>query len=365
MKRLAIEVMTLGLERGNDYAINVGKFTLGSYLVRSGEFEKGIKYLIAADKYFEKVENYIVETQVLNEIGNGYQLWGRLLDAEKYYLKSLKAGKKTDDPGWHIMAEVNLGKAYINMGKYDKASALLQHFKNQALKMKKYEAVANAYAYLGLNENFKNNLALSTEYYQKSADYGFRSKDKSMIANAYTNLAIVHFENENMEKSLECFKKALDLRLETNDPRQISEAYFNLGGYFIELGKHDLALDYYRECMEWSQKNNLLKEQMEVTFAIAEVYKLENNFKKALDITEQYASLQERYYKKMAFDRSEDAGKLSFLDNLETVRKAESQEESLRQIIDNNRYKNIVIYFVLSVFIIAMLVLLFYRKKIN
>jgi hypothetical protein len=35
----------IGMESENDFAINVGKRSLGSYLIRTGKQDEGIKYL--------------------------------------------------------------------------------------------------------------------------------------------------------------------------------------------------------------------------------------------------------------------------------------------------------------------------------
>ncbi len=117
LKSDAVQIMMMGYDGKNDFAINTGKRSLGSYLIRTGQQLKGIYYLKAANIYFEKRENFVLQTEILNEIGNGYLNNGKPIEAEKYYLKSLKCGKNSPDPTSAFLAEVNLAQAYVNSEK--------------------------------------------------------------------------------------------------------------------------------------------------------------------------------------------------------------------------------------------------------
>lgn len=361
----AVELLIIGLENKNNFAINVGKRSLGSYLIRTGETERGLNYLKSANSYFEERQNYLIQTEVLNELGNGYLYAGKPVLAEKYYLKSLKCGKNSPDPTSAFLAEANLAQAYINLRNYDKAEAYLQHYKTACLKIGKLESVANAYAHLGQIALIDKKHALAKEYFQKSAGFGFKSKSKALIAHAYNNMAIAFFEENKVDSSLAYFQKALDIRLKTKNAKSISESYYNIGGLYVELKQFDKALDYYVLCENYSKSKKLLKEEMDVNLAISDMYKQQKKFDLALVYSERYSDLLEKYYGELSIEQTENHEVLQLLEEMETSNRNESYEERMNQALNNQKYHTYLLYAALAIFVLALILLFIYRRKIN
>ena len=365
LKSDAIQILMIGLEGKNDFAINTGKRSLGSYLIRTGQQLKGIQYLKSANTYFEKRENFVVQTEILNEIGNGYLNNGKPIEAEKYYLKSLKCGKNSTDPTSAFLAEVNLAQAYIYSGNDDKAEAILQHYKTESLKRNKFEAVSSAYALLGTIAENKKNVPLAKEYYRKSADFGFKSKATSLIAQAYNNMAIVFFQENELERSLEYFQKALDLRLQTKNSKSISESYYNLGDYYNLSKVYDKAIEYFLICKDYSKNKILVKEELDAILAISEVYKTQNKWELAYQEMAKVVALQKKYFSELATEQTADNELLESLDQIEVDSKNESYEAKLIATIDSEKYHTNILYAVFAFALIALTLLVFYRKKIS
>lgn len=361
----AFEILFLGLENKNNFAINVGKRSLGSYLIRTGETEKGLTYLKSSNSYFEEREDYLIQTEILNELGNGYLYSGKPVLAEKYFLKSLKCGKNSPDPTSAFLAEANLAQAYINLRNYDKAEAYLQHYKTECIKIGKLESVANAYAHLGQIALIRKKHALAKEYFQKSAGFGFKSKSKALIAHAYNNMAIAYFEESKTDSSLAYFQKALELRLKTKNAKSISESYYNIGGLYVELKQFDKALDYYILCENYSKSKKLLKEEMDVNLAISDMYKMQKNYEKALVYSERYSDLLEKYYSELAIEQTENHDVLQLLEEMELANRNDSYEARINEQLNNQKYHMYLLYAALVVFVLALIFLGIYKKKIN
>jgi tetratricopeptide (TPR) repeat protein len=361
----AFEMLFLGLENKNNFAINVGKRSLGSYLIRTGEADKGLSYLKSSNSYFEEREDYLIQTEVLNELGNGYLYAGKPVMAEKYFLKSLKCGKNSPDPTSAFLAEANLAQAYIYLQNYDKAEAYLQHYKLECLKIGKLESVANAYAFLGQIALIRRKHALAKEYFLKSAGFGIKSKSKVLVAHAYNNIAIAYFEERKMDASLAFFQKALELRLKTKNAKSICESYYNIGGLYVELKHYDKALDYYTRCENYSKSNNLLKEAMDVNLAISEMYKLQKNFEKALVYSERYSDLLERYYSELSFDHTENQDNFHLLEDMERENGNENYETKMNEQLNKQKYHSYLLYAATILFVLAFIFVTFYKQKIN
>lgn len=364
LKLDGLHIYRLGVKGGNPFAIHVGKRSLGSYLIRTGNQEKGIEYLKAANAYFTKKENYILQTETLNEIGNGYLYFSKPRVAEKYYLKSLKCGKKSPDPTSAFLAEVNLAQAYIDMGNTTKATAILNHYKNQAKKMKKLESVSNAYALLGAIQSGKGKFSLSKELFRKSAYYGFASNAIAQIAHAYTNMAIVYFQEANQKEALNYFNKSLEIRLKTKNVRSISESYFNLGEYYSGIGDVQTAALYYEKCQDYCKENNLLKEEMEVLLSLINIDKIAKNFEIAVQKMEGYIALQKKYYSEVSELNTRDRDIIEIVESLEREEFDKKEAQKLEESIAAQRFQKYVLYAIFSLCAIALVLLAFYRKKI-
>lgn len=364
LKLDGLHIYRLGVKGGNPFAMHVGKRSLGSYLIRTGNQEKGIEYLKAANFYFAKKENYILQTETLNEIGNGYLYFSKPRVAEKYYLKSLKCGKKSPDPTSAFLAEVNLAQAYIDMGNTTKATAILNHYKNQAKKMKKLESVSNAYALLGAIQSGKGKFSLSKELFRKSAYYGFASNAIAQIAHAYTNMAIVYFQEGNQKEALNYFNKSLEIRLKTKNVRSISESYFNLGEYYSGIGDVQTAALYYEKCQAYCKENNLLKEEMEVLLSLINIDKMADNFEIAVQKMEGYIALQKKYYSEVSALNTRDRDIIEIVESLEREEFDKKEAQKLEESIAAQRFQKYVLYAIFSLCAIALVLLAFYRKKI-
>ena len=364
LKLDALHIYRLGVQGGNSFAIHVGKRSLGSYLIRIGNQEKGIEYLKAANFYFAKKENYILQTETLNEIGNGYLYFSKPRIAEKYYLKSLKCGKKSPDPTSVFLAEVNLAQAYIDMGNTTKAIAILNHYKQQVKKMKKLESVSNAYALLGAIQSGKGKFSLSKELYRKSAYYGFASNAIAQIAHAYTNMAIVYFQEGNQQEALNYFNKSLEIRMKTKNVRSISESYFNLGEYYSEIGDFQAAAAYYKKCKAYCEENNLLKEEMEALLSLIKIDKTAKNFEIAVQKMEEYNALQKKYYSEVSNLKTRDREIIEIVESLDKAEYDKNEAQKRAERIASEKFQKYLLYSIFTLCIIALVILAIYRKKI-
>ncbi|MES2800098.1 MAG: tetratricopeptide repeat protein [Bacteroidota bacterium] len=367
LRQVAIELIVLGNEANNLPAIAIGKRALGSSLIRSGEPEKGLTYLKDALSFFRKTGDKTIETEILSEIGNGYLNSGQPIKAENFYLQSLKAGQESDDKTAKFMAEINLAQAYIQMKSFKKASAYLLHYKGECLKLGRLESVGSAYSLLGRIAEEEGKIPLATEYYQKSVDFGKRSKSKNQMAHALNNLAIVYFRENKSDSSLILFQQALKLRQEVGNARFIAESFFNIGGLYHELKEYSKALEYYQISLDFAKQKNLKREEMDAMMAMIEVHKATGDNNKVVPLYEQYIKLQELFYTDQSNKNMEENEVLVTIDQLEQDRKSLEGEARFQRMEQFNRTKWKMVYAAVGFLAISILgiVLLRSRRKKN
>jgi len=290
LKEDAFETIRRGVEEEDDYAIAVGKRSLGTYLARSGSTEKSLIYLEDATTYFLKEGDLQLAAETLNELGNAYQLAGRLTDASKAYLNSIQAGRRSSDPTAVFLAEINLAQAYLELNDTTRAYALVQDYKRKSASFNKWEAVANAYAVLGKIAQGQGKNDLSVEFFQKSAFFGLKSKAFSIRGQALNNLAIVKFADGNNTDAEDLFKEALKLRKQAGAVNAIAESQFNLALFYEQTDRIQKAIFWYQEAIAFAIKHNLSKELQESATALSDLYANQGNWKEANDVLKKLSS---------------------------------------------------------------------------
>ena len=365
LRHLSFSLILEGVEKRNDFATAVGKRSLGSVMIRTGEADKGIDFLKQSLHYFKQIGDMALVTETLNEIGNGYFNKGVPLEAEKYYLRSLKAGKESPDPTSIFLAEINLGQVYIGMKNFDKAIAVIQHYKNESLKNGKMESVSSAYALLGTIEQKRINIPLAMEYFQKSADFGKKSKSKSQIAHALNNMAIVHFQEGDMAKTLQFFKEAMEIRLKIGNARYIAESYFNVGGLYFEMADYKMAEMYYQKSLDLAREKKLRKDEMDAVLAFSELYKMQGKDDKVVSLLEEYIALQEAYYSAIAAENSYSMELVESIQEMEAENKINDREKEVDELITSQNNVWYLLYALGGLTFIVMLLLFVFKKRIN
>jgi tetratricopeptide (TPR) repeat protein len=292
LKEDALETIRRGLEEKNEYAIAVGKRSLGTYLSRVGHTEKSFRYLEDAATWFSKEGDKQLEAETLNELGNAYQLSGRLLQAKKAYLYSIKAGKGSSDPTAAFLAEINLAQAYLEMKDTNAASALVHHYKRRSAFFQKWEAVANAYAVLASIAQGQGNNDLSVEFFEKSAYFGLRSNAPLIRGQALNNLAIVRFADGDNGNAERLFLEAWRLRMKSGLATSISESMFNLALFYEEIGANQNAIKWYKKQLDFTQEKQLIDEFREASMSYSDLLSSEGRWEEANEVLKELAVKQ-------------------------------------------------------------------------
>ena len=260
LKIAAIDLLLVAAEKEHQFARAVGARMLGGYLYRTGKIEQGLEYLRLSLGFFEQREDFVVASEVWNEIGHAYQLSGALNKAKEAYNKSLRLGEQSNDATAAFNAKLGLGRAYILAGDTATGMSIWHSYKQSSLESEKYESASNVYAFMAMIETERGNEALSAEYYDRSIGYANKSASKSHKANTYANIGIRKFGLGEMDSSLFYFERSLELRLELSNMRQILEGYYNLGFYYLSVDSLEQSINYFETGRKKAEEHELYTE---------------------------------------------------------------------------------------------------------
>jgi tetratricopeptide (TPR) repeat protein len=240
----------------------VSKWMFGNYFIKKGQATIGIDFLKEVKYYYVSRGDFEKVCKLLNDIGIGYFLQGDYATAEEHYKASLRAGDETVNPSLSILAEVNLAKLYIQQKKLEKAQALLDHYINEAKRLKKFESVANAYGVKADIYLSKHKLEIASEFCEKQWKYALLSNSVQQKVNALTNKGIIAFTNDDFKAALKCFMDVLELRKKEHFPHRMYEAYYNMAAVYLEID-NQLSFSYIDSAQQIAHQYGLLVSERE------------------------------------------------------------------------------------------------------
>ncbi len=302
LKIMAVELMLAAAEEKNAFAKAVGESSLGSYQIRTGEIEQGIEHLNSSRRFFSKREDYDQLSINYNELGNAYYLLGKYHDAIKMYLSSLRYGALAPDPTSAFNAKIGLGRSYCATGDTAVAVHTILKYKDEAAKFRKFEAVADAYAYLGEVE-MERNPDLSREYYEKSILFSGKSNSRAHLSHAYNNMAILHFNLGELDSSLFYFEKALSIRKKINHQKGLIESYYNIGYYYKETRDYHNAYINFSKSMDFAKKNGFSGDEYDALMEMKELCETLGFKKEFAEIETRMGELDKELEKKKSADK--------------------------------------------------------------
>lgn len=244
LKVVGAELLHDATSTKNAYALAVAYRVLGEYQIWKGDHLSGVDQIRTAARYFIAKGNYLVYSECLVSIGNSLFLRGDFDDAEKAYKMALVAGGRSGDASAWFAAELNLAKVFAARGDSTKAFEYANHFKNEAERLHKNEAVSNAYGFLAQLKNSTSEGEVKSEYLLKSVRYARLSGSENQLSHACNNYAIHHFYKGDRDSALLYFRSSHNIRLRTGNDNLICESYLNLANYYFLTGKKILAVSY-------------------------------------------------------------------------------------------------------------------------
>jgi tetratricopeptide (TPR) repeat protein len=260
---LGVELLRESKKLNYDFGIAVANRILGCFDVRTGKIDRGIRLLKASKNYFVSRNDNELICESMNELGIAYFLKGDLETAKSFFQSSLKFGKESPIETNRFLAQINLAKVYAEQGKISEAKFLIQDYIKQAIILKKWESVSNAYSLLGDMALNVNQIRTAKNYFKKQISFAKKAKSYFYITRAINNQAILSYYEGDLKMALTQFELVLRRRKKEKFAFNIYDAYFNLASFHY-ANSLELALKYVDSCFQIAKEINLLKQELEV-----------------------------------------------------------------------------------------------------
>ena len=306
--------------------------TLGSFLIKMGDFKKAemyynrllketpscsslqyaaiynqlgllsqkkCDYQLALEQYekaleifsqYPKIDDSILST-IYENIATVYDDLGHFDKALVYYKKSLDIKQIINDDDLSIgITYSNIAVTYHQLGDYENAMSNHQKSIEILTRLPAYHpSLGTTYGNLGSTYQSIGNSERALEMFNKKLDIELKTlpSNHPSLASTYNNIGIIYKDKENYILALKMYQSALDACSTALIPDHINIAmtYNNMANIYNEMNDYNLAIDCYMKALEIELKHFSADHfQLSVTYGnIALAYDGQKNYLAAIE----------------------------------------------------------------------------------
>ncbi len=224
--------------------VGLANRNLGLLNTFKDKYKEAIEYHLKALKIWEDTKNQKMTSVSNSDLGVVFYYQGNKEKAAFYFENSLKT--KPDTTSADYIGDVgNLGSVYVDLGKYDMATACLKRVLRYYSTNKMPEKYAGTLLILANIEYKKKNYDLTIRYYKEGLKIREEANGrKNDLASTYLNLAAIYQEMGKPKEALEYVLKGYQKAIESKNKTELLHAYINLGAVYNKLGNAEKAYEY-------------------------------------------------------------------------------------------------------------------------
>lgn len=237
--------------------------------------------------------------RALKVIGNWHLTHDLFTDAMEYYMKALDYAKKVPDKTVIATILFNIGVVYWKQEKPDKAL----EYHTEALGIRKKagapeDHIAASFNNLGMVMHDKGNFSAALGFFRDALKRYVNVGNKRGIAAVMHNLGDLYVTLENYPMALKYFREAIPIYEGIDNQWGIANTTYNVGRVYIRVGEYDRALMSLGTALGWAKKNNDTDLRRRILGALADLYKAQKDFEKALEYHERAVKLKDTLFNK-------------------------------------------------------------------
>ncbi|MFH6958459.1 ATP-binding protein [Flavobacterium aquidurense] len=256
-----------------------------------------------------------------------------------------------------------LGKIYYNQKKYEEALKSFHKSISLFSTLKPTCTKVLALHYIGTTNTAKGDYKTAEIYYKKADDLLKELKivDQAQVLNYQKAIALK--TNKDLPLAAKTF---LEITKKPDNPslsKTKTNSYYQLGLIETQLKRNDSAIIYFDNALDYSNKNNDLKQKSKIILAISKYYKQNKNFDLAYSYLDEHYQIENYILKlknaKLDFNEFQKFKKNQSLNN--TIKRESEEKIQLKTY----RYSKLVsILAIALISILSLLSLALYKNNI-
>jgi len=277
-------------EQNNKFLLSRSLYNKGYFLYIKDDVLSAKQYFFESINPAKESLNFKILAMAYNQIGLIDMENGDYNSSLKMFLNSLKITKKYNLSQKEFDALNNLGLLYENQGDTLKAFESYLESEKIALRENFLEDLFHTYNNLAILKR-KSNINDAIIYYKKALKLSEDANNDYNKFIVYINLSDIYLSIENVkayDNSLFYLNKANRLLEVIKDNKNMFYLKFNFGSYYYKIKEYEKAINFYNEALNFSKENIDNNQIVNLYGALADTYKANNNFKKALFYQEKF-----------------------------------------------------------------------------
>jgi len=241
-----------------------------------GFFQKAIYYYKKALPFHLQKERKL---EILNKICAAFRAIGDKKNAKKYSNTAIKFAIKNKLNITQSMLEKAM--TYRLCGEYEKAIKIFENIKKIYYHQKDYQGISYILWAIGGIYRLTGNFNKSIEYFKNSYKIALKIKDRDLKLYSLFGLAGVLRISGDINKSYKTYRKAARM-VSKNDYFGLAYSYCGMANSLRQKGEFKKAKSFYMKSLKLYKAINDKPDLGFVYWGLGEIYKKENNNKKAL-----------------------------------------------------------------------------------
>jgi len=306
---------------------------LGNVYRSWGQYDKAAEHYEKSLAISREINNPAGESSGLSSLGNVYYSWGQHDKAVEHYEKSLAISREINNPAGESNSLNNLGVVYHSWGQYDKAVEHYEKFLVISRRLKDPAGESSGLSNLGIVYRSWGQYDRALKEFQTSLEKRRDLKDKSGEASSLSSMGLTYAQLGRFDEALTHLQQANAIKAEIGVPTSggkdnIGNVYLDMGqvdmaaplivdaGYNVSLGRLSLlkqdypkAAEYYEKVRLSAEKNRNSDSLFAAYTGLGQAYEnlgddtaAEENYRKAVDLTEEVRSSLSRDQREKFFD---------------------------------------------------------------
>jgi len=300
---------------------------LGNIKMTQDKYPLALDYFLKSYELIRKVENRLVESKILGNIGNVYleALKNYDLALEYYFMSYNVAPFGNDGEKVKLIALVNISLVYSNLDEYDKAI-------------------------MYLNKALKRNLRLN---------------DLEINAKVHLSLGEI-FESQNLRDSATFyFRKAYNDYYNINDKAGLSRSLINLANVYRSVNKTDSAFFYYSYALINAKNQGVDQDILNGLLGISKIYFEKHKLDSAYSYLNQYISFKDSLFSEMERKKISDLEMETRYTEMERENKLLRKDKQITELAEQRHRSDKNFLIAVSLLILLVAVVFYSRNRIK
>ncbi len=236
------------------------------------EYDKAIDFYRNAAKGFLISGDKNLASRCYNNLGVVFYTQSLYDSSLIHYNTAINLRKEIHDTSGISNGLLNIAVVHMDKGEPVQALSVLQEALELKLAIKDTLGIAHCYNNLGNLHAELKNYNYAVEYFSKALELRRLSNDLEGIAGALINIGTTYSDNKEYHKSLEYFQEALSIATKLEDPSLMAHCYTNIGNAYKNLNDYPKAISYLEKSRKIRQNSANIIELANILTNLSALY---------------------------------------------------------------------------------------------